>query len=191
MARAARTFHMAVIRMLARFHPWLRVVAIVRRLAVSTPVAFVCPGRRVEDNDAVVHVAVCDIQFIGRLIDNHTCRSAQIFSIVAALVLPRMPNLEQELALICKFQKLIVILSSSTHPHVIVQIDVDSMYFPGPVITGRRTAPRCKHGAVGGEFENRWRSVMFRVTSCGPLHDPYVPRGDPERRRRLGLKPSY
>src|SRR5690348_4936475 len=76
-----------------QFFTSLRKVAIVRPLAVGSPVSFVRTGGGVEYDDAMVDVTVGDVQLIGRRVDDHVRRRTEIVGVVAAAALPLMTDL--------------------------------------------------------------------------------------------------
>ena len=83
-------------------------VGVVGLVAVSSPVAFVLAGVGVEDDDAMIAVAVRDVQLVRGRIDKGLGRPAQVLDVVAALAVERLADLHQELAVLRKLQDLVV-----------------------------------------------------------------------------------
>ncbi len=83
-------------------------VGVIGFVAVRAPVPLVLARIRVKHDHAMIAVAVGDVHFIRLFIDERLSRQAQVFHVVAALAAVRLPDLHQELAVLRKFQDLIV-----------------------------------------------------------------------------------
>ena len=115
--------------------------AIVRRVAVRAPVAFVRAGCGVENDDAVIDVAVGDVDFIGGCVDDHVGRRAEICGVVAPAALALMPDLHQELAGARELQNVCVLLPAGAEPDVVAAVNVNAVLELGPVVAAPRTTP--------------------------------------------------
>src|SRR5262245_22739125 len=115
-------------------------IGIVGTFAVRTPMALVGTGRRVEDDDSVIDVAVSDIQLIRRAIDFNASGSAEILRVVAALVLALVPNLQQKLPRSRELQQLRILLAAAANPDR-VAIDVDAVFEIRPLISVTWSTP--------------------------------------------------
>jgi hypothetical protein len=65
-----------------------RQLFVTRLLSVGTPVPLVGAGIRVEYDDAVIEISVCDINFIGFGIDFCICRMAKASRVIAISLRP-------------------------------------------------------------------------------------------------------
>ena len=74
---------------------------------------FVFSGIGVEDDDAVIAVAIGDIDFIGSLIDESLRRPPEIFDIVAAFALAGLADLHQEFSILSEFQNHVVVVTQT------------------------------------------------------------------------------
>ncbi len=83
-------------------------VGVVGLMSVGAPMALVLAGIRIEHNHTMIAVAVGDVHLIRLLVDKRLGRQPQIFDVVAALAMARFADLHQELAVLRKFQHLIV-----------------------------------------------------------------------------------
>ena len=71
-----------------------------RACAVGAPVAFVRAGLGVEHDDALVAVAVGDIQLVGLRIDEDLSRQPEILGVVAAIARAGLADLHQEFSIL-------------------------------------------------------------------------------------------
>ena len=71
--------------------------------------AFVLTGVGVEDDHAMVAVAVGDIEFVSLAIDEHLGGAFEIFDIVAALAQAGLADLHQKLPVLREFQDFVVL----------------------------------------------------------------------------------
>ena len=159
--------------------PRAREPPIVRRLAVRAPVTLVRPGRRVEHDDPVIHIAVGNIQLVRRAVDDQIGSRTEIRRVVAAFALSRLANLHQELAAARELQDVRVLLTAATQPHVVFVVDVDAMFELWPVVAGTRTAPRRDERPIRIELEDRRRrfpdrSRLVRLQCRWPMGNPHV-----------------
>ena len=70
------------------------------------------PRLRVEYDDAVIAVAVGDVQLIGLGVDKHFGRSLEVFDIVAAFALAGVADLHQELPALRELEDHVVVEGS-------------------------------------------------------------------------------
>ena len=137
-------------------------VAVLRLLAVRAPRALELPRLRVEDDDAVVEVAVGHEQLVGFLVEEQARGTADVLGVVAPLVLSRVADLHQELAVARELQDLVLFLRASRQPHVVLVVDEDAVLGLEPLIPGTRLAPRLQQPAIGAELEHaRRRDAAF------------------------------
>src|SRR5439155_27387612 len=94
------------------------------------------------DDDAVVHVAVGDVELVDGFVDGHARGAAEILRVVAALSLALMADLQQELAVARELQDLRVLVAAAAEPDIVAAIDVDSVFELRPLVAGPRAAPR-------------------------------------------------
>src|SRR5216684_3067632 len=83
-------------------------VLVARLVAVRTPIALECPRGGIDDGDAVVAVPVSDVRLIVRVIDEDLCDLMEGPGVIAAGVRIGKPELLDELAVLRKFQDLVV-----------------------------------------------------------------------------------
>ena len=81
-------------------------IGVVRLVAVGAPMPLVLAGVGVEDDDAVVAVAVGDVELIGLGIDKHLGGQPEVLGVVAAFALAGLADLHQELAVLGELQHL-------------------------------------------------------------------------------------
>ena len=84
-------------------------IHIVGLVAVGAPVPLVLAGVGVEHDDAMVAVAVGDVQLVGLLVDEGLGRQPQIRDVVAALARSRLADLHQEFAVLRELQHHVVV----------------------------------------------------------------------------------
>ena len=135
---------------------------IVRRVAVCAPVALVRTGRRVEDDDAVVDVAVGDVEFVGGGVEDNIGRRAEVLCVVAAAALARVPDLHQELAVARELQNVRVFFAAGAQPHVVPLVHIDAVLELWPIVAGTRTAPSGQERAVSVELQHGRRRFPDR-----------------------------
>ena len=150
------------------------------------------PGIGVEHDDALVAVPVGDVQFVGLRIDEHLRRPFQVFDVVAAFALERMPDLHQEFSVLRELQNLIVgegarlacfgrgagpgLLHLGIHgaavpanPDIALVVDGNSVVGVRPVVALAGSAPVPNQVAGFIEFENGRRgdaAIRARADSC-------------------------
>src|SRR5579862_3887231 len=156
-------------------------------VSIGAPMPLVLSGIGIEHDDAFVAISVRDIQFIGFRIDEHFRRTLQVFDVVAAFALERMPDLHQEFSALRKFQDLIVRIGARlaslwrgagpvflhfginraaipADPHVALVVDRNSMVGVGPIVAFAGSAPVAYEVAFLIEFKYRRRShAAFRA----------------------------
>src|SRR5215831_17957864 len=130
---------------------------IIRLLAVSSPVPLVRAGIRIKNNDTVVEVSVCHEQFICLRVHEEAGRSSEVLSIVAAPILSRMTDLQEEFPFRRELQDLVIFLRVSTQPNIIFVVDEDSVLRGKPLEALPRAAPCLKESPSCVEFQHWWR----------------------------------
>ena len=159
--------------------PRAREPPIVRRLAVCAPVALVGAGRRIKDDDAVIHVAVGHIELVRRAVDDDVRGCAEVRRVVASFALPRLSDLHHELPAARELQDVRVFLAAATKPDVVFIVDVDAVLELRPIVSSARTSPRRDERAIRIELEHRRRrfpdrSRLVRLQRRRPMRDPHV-----------------
>jgi hypothetical protein len=142
-------------------------------------VPLVGAGRRVEDDHAVVHVAVGDVELVGRFVDGHAGGAAEVLGVVAAAALALVADLQQKPTVARELQDLRVLLAAAAEPHVILRIHVDAVFELRPLVAGAGSAPRLHQRTVLIEFEHRRRrlpdrSRLVRLQRRRTVRDPDV-----------------
>src|SRR5439155_10136531 len=82
-------------------------------LSVRSPMTLVSAGGGIKDDDTVVEVSVGHKQLIGLPVHEQAGGPAQVLDIVAATVLARMADLQEEFSLVCELQDLVVLFRVS------------------------------------------------------------------------------
>ena len=136
---------------------------IVGSLSVCTPVPFVRAGIRIEHHDALVRVAVGDVDLVRRRIDRHRRRLAEKFRVVAAVGLPQLADLQQELPLTGELDHHVAVAGD---PHIALVIDEHPVFGPGlslrPVVAWTRSAPCLNDVALRIELDDgRGQTLPF------------------------------
>src|ERR1700704_4117279 len=101
---------------------------IVGPASVSAPMPLVRTGRGVDDDDAMVDVAVGNVQFVGRGVEHHAGWGAEVLGVVAPAALTLVPDLHQERSLARELQDVRVFVAARAEPHVILVVHVDAMF---------------------------------------------------------------
>src|SRR6267143_6746337 len=157
-------------------------IPIVGLLAVRAPVPFVGARCRVEHDDAMVHVAVGDIQLVGRRVDDHVRRGAEVLRVVAAGAFALTADLLQELAVAGELENVRVLVAAGAEPHTILMVDVDAVLELRPFVTRPRSTPRRDEIAILIELEDRRsrapdRSRLVGLQRRWPMRNPDVVAG--------------
>src|SRR5207302_4866510 len=79
-------------------------VRIIRFVSVCAPMPFVLSSVGVEDDHAMIAIAIRDVDFIGLLVDKNLRRPAQILDVVAAFALAGLADLHEELSSLSEFE---------------------------------------------------------------------------------------
>ena len=119
--------------------------------------ALVRAGPGIEDDDAVIEIAVGHEQLVGLFVDEEARRPADVLGVVAALVLARVADLHQELALAGELENLVVLLRAAAQPDVVLGVHEDPVLRVRPLIAGTGPAPGLKQLSARREFEHRRR----------------------------------
>ena len=84
-------------------------IHIVRLVAIRAPVPLVCARVGVEHDDAVIAVAVGDVELVGLLVEERLRRQPQVLDVVAPLARARLPDLHQEFSVSRELQDHVVV----------------------------------------------------------------------------------
>src|SRR6202035_2314783 len=117
-------------------------IRVVRFVAVRAPVALVLAGVGVEDDDAMVAVAVGNVDFIGLLVDESFGGQAEILHVVAALAVVGLADLHQKFSVLRKFQDHVVVVGGGAGGDVFAVL------------------------RVGGGCRSRWRGARGRSAAA-------------------------
>ena len=107
--------------------------------------ALVLPGLRVEDDDAVVEVAVGDVELVGLLVDEEPRRASNVVGVVAAAIPARVADLQQELSLAGELQEVVVFLRAAAQPDVVVAVDEDAVRRAEPLVAVPGAPHACRN----------------------------------------------
>src|SRR5437762_7819450 len=116
-------------------------VRIIGLPSICAPMAFVSPGLRIEHDDPVIHVAISDVEFMRRFINDQRCGTAEILRVIASAVFPAVADLHQELSLAREFENLIVLLPGPGNPYVVLRININAVLQLWPFISLPGTTP--------------------------------------------------
>ena len=111
------------------------------RTAVGAPVPLVGAGRRVEDDDAVIAVAVGDEELVRRGIHPCVGRPVEILGVGVALGHAGLADLHDEAAVARELEDLGVLLGIAREPDIVLRVHEDPVLGLRPVITRTRAAP--------------------------------------------------
>src|SRR5439155_23372296 len=95
----------------------------------------------IENNHAMIAVAVRDIDLIGLLIDGHIGRAAEVLGVVAIVLGALMANLQQELPLLRELEDLRIAAAISGDPDVVFVVNEDAVFRLRPLVSLTRAAP--------------------------------------------------
>src|SRR6185437_2391884 len=110
-------------------------------LAVGAPVPLIRARVGIEDDDAVIAVAVRDVDFIGGGIDLGVGRTAELRRVVAGGLRAGLADLQDDLSVRPEFQHLPVILAVAADPNESLRVDADAVLILKPVVALSRAAP--------------------------------------------------
>ena len=106
-----------------------------RRLAVGAPHPLERAGRGVEDDDAVVEVAVGDIQLVGRGIDHHVGGASELRRVLLLLVIgPDLPICSTNFPARVNFRTIPSVMPLPADPDEVVVINEDAVLVGRPVV---------------------------------------------------------
>src|SRR5262249_11768022 len=134
-----------------------RLLAIVPRLAIGAPMSLVSAGVGIEYDDAMVAVAVGDVNLVGRRIDFSIGRSTQPSGIGAAGLRAGFADLQHKLSVLGEFQQMAIVVTVAADPDESLMVKVDAVLVLEPVITLSRPAPASQQIAVLIELHHRGR----------------------------------
>src|SRR5215471_15060434 len=121
-------------------------------------------GRRIEHDDAVIAIAVGDIDLVRRLVDRGLRGLAELGRIAGALAWRDLADLRDELAVEREFQDRVVIVRIAADPDEAAFVDLDAVLAPDPFIAFAGTAPGAQQIAVHVELQyGRRRHTAFRA----------------------------
>src|SRR5271169_517632 len=109
-------------------------------LPVCTPVALVRAGIGIKHDNAVVEVSISHKHLVGFPNEKQARRASNVFGVVAAPVLSRMPDLHEKLSLVCELEDLVIRLRASAQPHVVLVVDEDGVLGSKPFVSRSRAA---------------------------------------------------
>jgi len=152
---------------------------------------------RIEHHDALVGVPIGNVDLVGRRIDGHGRWLPEKGFVVAAVGLPELADLQEELPLRSELERHVAIAG---HPHVALVIDEHAVFGPGltlhPAVAGARSTPGLDDIALGIELDDRRRQPLglpwqparawpgFSDSwNAEPTGDPACPRQCPMLRR--------
>jgi hypothetical protein len=96
---------------------------------------------RIEHDDAVVHVPVGDVDFVGGLVDVDVRRGTEVLRVVAAAALALAADLHQKPARRRELQDVRVGVAAGAEPHLIAAVDEDAVFELRPLVVAPGTAP--------------------------------------------------
>src|SRR5689334_7298599 len=130
-------------------------VLVIGFVAVCAPVSFELSGIRIDDDNALIQIAVGDVSFVGFGIDEYLRNSAEVFLIVAAAVFSRMTVLRKKLTILGELENLSVVCAVAANPDIAFVIDGDSVIRLGPLITLTGSSPMSDQISRLIELEDR------------------------------------
>jgi hypothetical protein len=114
-------------------------------------------GRRIEHDDAVVAVTVCDIDLVRRLVDRGLRGHAELGRIAGARPWRDLANLRDELAIKREFQDRAVIVGIAADPDKAPLVNLNAVLAPHPFVALARAAPGSQQVAVDIKLQHRRR----------------------------------
>ena len=136
---------------------------------VCTPVAFVCTGFRIEDDDAMVLIAltVGHIHFVRAKIHTHLRGTRDVRRVAVAAVLSSAADLKQELSCAGEDEDLIVFLAVAADPHALFAVDRDAVHLLRPLVPIPGPSPGLDNDSRLVELDDRrrGRTLFHRLTS--------------------------
>ena len=121
-------------------------------------------GGGIEHDDAVVAVAVGDVDLAGFLVDRGFGGLSELRGVVASLARRDAADLRYELAVEGEFQDRVVVVGVAADPDEAFLVDLDAVLAPDPFIAVAGAAPGAQQIAVGVEFQHRRRrDAAFRT----------------------------
>src|SRR6516165_2856045 len=138
-------------------------------LAEGTPHALERAGVGVEHNDAMVAIAVGDIELVALRVYPHVCRPVQVCGVGIALALVAVADLHDELAVLRELQELIVgdrlqarqavgRAAVAADPDEALVVDMNAVLALRPFVAGAVAAPGLDVVAGLVEHHDGWRS---------------------------------
>ena len=126
-----------------------------RRLAVGTPDTLDRTGVGIEDGDAVIAVAVGDVDLVGLRIEFESGGLAELAQIRAAGERPPLAQLLDEFPVDGEFQDHAVVLAAAGEPDKSFVVDHDPVLDEGPVIAPIISGPAPGLDQVAGGVEHQ------------------------------------
>jgi hypothetical protein len=117
--------------------------------------ALVSASRRVEHDDALVLVAVGDVDLVGSAVDFYRRGPTEGGRVIAPETLPCLADLQQELPVARELQHVVVVVAVAADPHIALGIDMNAVFELKPVVAGTGPAPRLNDVAVAVELDDR------------------------------------
>ena len=136
-------------------------------------------GVRIEDDHAMVDVAIGNKQLVRVVIHDHVRGAAEIRGVVAALALSLPPDLHQELSGSCELQNLCVLVAAAAEPDIVSIVYMNAVLELRPLVPGCWTAPKRDEGSLCVEFKDGRRglpdrSCLVRLQRRWTMRDPDV-----------------
>jgi hypothetical protein len=125
-----------------------------RCLAVGAPMPLVRAGRGVEHDDAVVAVAVGDVDLVRRAIDPDVGRRAQLRGVVIAAARAGLADLHHELAVAAELEHRTVLAVVAAEPDRRF-VDANAVFLPRPIEALPGAAPSLHEVAFRIELDHR------------------------------------
>jgi hypothetical protein len=128
---------------------------------------------RVEDDDAVIAIAVGDEELVGGGIEAHVGGATEICGISVTLARARLADLHEEAPVARELEDLGVLLAVAGEPDVPLGVHVDAVLVGRPVIARARPAPGLEEIPLGVELHHRRRGraagIARRIRRCPAL----------------------
>src|SRR5262249_51051273 len=135
---------------------WGRIDFVGRAFAIGAPVALVGPSRGIEHDDAVIAVAVRDVQLVGGRVDPEIGRLPELGRVIVALARTGLADLHHELAIAGELEKETIVLVVAAEPDKVL-VDANAVLLLRPFVASPVPAPGLHDIAVRIELDDRGR----------------------------------
>src|SRR5207244_13467273 len=102
------------------------------------PMTLVAARGGVEDDDAVVGVAVGDVELVRRWIDAGVGGPAQVVRVRIVSTGARLADLQEEAPRASELEDMAVLAAVAGEPHVVLMVDEDAVLAGRPVVADAR-----------------------------------------------------